>query len=165
MPSQLVITYLDYGGEKSTTGIASSEITAANYAARVGEMTSLVAGINTITLGARYKTAFTTVITPGTSTPPTDKNAQRENKWLVTYQDSQSYLDPGPNTVPNPGFGKVFNIELPCADLSLLEPGTDIVDLFDPAVSQFITPFEVFARSPYGGTVTVLQIRHVGRAL
>lgn len=94
--------------------------------------------------------------------------AQREEKWLCTYEDVSEYLDPPLNTVPNPGYHKIFNLELPEADLSLRTGNHDIVFSKgsvpdNAAFTTLETEFNDVVRSPYGGNASLLEVRAVGR--
>jgi len=162
---QANIRFIDYNSESSTTSVITANLTAANYAAQLAKFQTLVAAIEGISEGALNQSQLIAFTARGTATPPIAPTAQREKKWLVTYEDNQQYLDPPTNAVVNNGYGKVFNVEIPCAALILLQPNSDLADLSLPLVATFVTAFEEFALSPYGGTVNVLQIRYVGRAL
>ncbi len=97
----------------------------------------------------------------------TDPNANREEKWLVTWEDTSPFLDIL-NTVQNSNYLKIFNTEIPTADLSLrvnnqaivwTEGGVNNVAVFDP----FVAAFEALGRSPSGGAINVLKIEDVSR--
>lgn len=91
-------------------------------------------------------------------------NAQRELKWNVTYEDVQEFLDPGTDTVPNPGFGKLYNLELGTANSSALDPGTDILAPTSTEWSAIDTFFQnVPILSPTGGETALRRVRLVGR--
>jgi hypothetical protein len=78
--------------------------------------------------------------------------AQRELKWLITYQGDSS--------------GKLFSIEIACPDITdNIVPATDLADLASTDWAAWVTAFEDFARSPddLAETVTVVSARLVGR--
>lgn len=162
---QANVRFIDYNSEGSTVTVTTENLTAATYAAQLTKFQTLVAAIEGVSEGALNQSQLIAFTARGTATPPVSVTAQREKKWLVTYEDNQQYLDAPTNTIVNNGFGKVFNIEIPCAALVYLRANSDLADLSAPAMAAFVTAFEAFALSPYGGTVNVLQIRYVGRAL
>ena len=79
----------------------------------------------------------------------TNPEAQRENKWLVRYHDTA---------------GALYSIEIPTAKLSLLDAGTEFLDLTGTEAAAFVTAFQAGAVSPTDGSaVTVDSIQFVGR--
>lgn len=148
-----VFTYLDNSNEKSAVRIYNGPINAGTYAGYVTAYGALETALSAITLGTLAQRSVNTSTTIVSQTAPSDENAQRERKWLVTYQGDTSL--------------KKFQMEIPTADLSgtHLLPNTDLADLTDADIAAFVTAFETIARSPdsESETVTVLSMRHVGR--
>lgn len=159
------VRFLDHSGESSTVSVITENLTAGNFATRLTQFTNLIAALEQVSLGTVNQSTLTAFTARGSAILPVTANAQREVKWLVSYQDTQQYLDAPTNTIVNNGYGKVFSIEIPCADSTLVKVNTDQADLQQSEWGAFITAFEAFALSPYGGTVTVLGARLVGRAL
>lgn len=149
----------DHDGERAGTTVLWSPVDETNFVAAFANMQILQARIDALTLGtlAERTVTFRTRLSNAAATNP---QAQRETKWLVTYEDVTAELAAG---VPNPGFGKIFTLEIPCADLSLLKANSDEIDYSNAAFTNFKTTFEAHARSPYGGAVRILNMRHVGR--
>lgn len=147
-----VLTYLDHSGEKSAVRVYNGPINAGTYAGYVTAYGALEAALQNITLGTLHQRMVNTATTVVSQTLPTVQ-AQRERKWLVTYEGDTSK--------------KLFHLEIPCADLSgtHLVPNTDLADMTDSAIIAFVDAFETIARSPDSDseTVTVLRMRHVGR--
>jgi len=146
-------TYLDNSGEKSNVRLYNGPITnltIAGYVTAWGAVEAALANITLGTLHQRIVNASQTVIAQAL---PADTDAQRERKWVVTYQGDTSM--------------KLFRFEIPTADLSgtHLLPNQDVADLEDADIAAFVTAFEDIARSPdsENETVTVLSIRHAGR--
>lgn len=164
MPDVAFLNRRDYGREITTMKVNTTDLTAGNLTAQLALATALVAAADDITRGITANSQLT-ILTPGTPTPPTDPLAQIETGWLIFYNDTQTFLDPGPDTIPNPGFGKPFQLYWPCADYSgthLLE-GEDFADLVDDAdVAAFVAAFEAYVRSPYGGTIAISAIQVSG---
>jgi len=166
------ITYQDYGKETSTVSWHVQEITALNFSAITQNIDELRVSFNNPTLGTIRSLGFTRTfddlgVTP---VPPTNAFAQRETKWLVTMRDTKRFLDLL-NTISNPGFGSLFSIEIPTANLVLLPPGVEVMDLQSEAA--LVASIETNVKSkdnanaPAGvndtAYVKVLSIRHVGR--
>lgn len=157
-------TIEDYDGETSRASVNIGPLTAGNFTAKRAALDAYKAALPGIILGEIRRTNINETFSESTAAI-TDKNAQRETKWLVTLIDDTQFFDVG-NTINNPGFGNLFNIEIPTADLSLLANNQDELDLTDPAVAAVVTALEGVANSPTGGdTVRVVKIKHVGRTL
>jgi hypothetical protein len=87
----------------------------------------------------------------------TDPLAQREIKWKVTVSDTTGE--------------KYVAMELPCADLSILENGSKylvkqgqvVVTGAATEVQAFVDAFEAVATDRFGNALTVWSIEQVGR--
>lgn len=157
-------TIEDYDFEKSKTGVNIGPLTVTNFTAKRAAIDDLKAAIPGIILGEIRQTNINETFAES-SDPVTDTSAQREAKWLVTLRDVTQFFDVG-NTINNPGFGDLFSVEVPTADLSLLDNNTDMLDLSVTAVAAYVTALEAVANSPTGGNeCEVVSIRHVGRNL
>jgi len=138
------------GAEKSTWAFWTATLTAANFVAQTGLIADLFTAALDITLGAQSGTnqmASSTVSSVNVTNPV----AQRENKWLVRYHDSQ---------------GTKFTLEVPTADLSLLDQGTEFLNLADGGpIAAFVAAFEAVVKSPDDPSyaTTVDSIQFVGR--
>lgn len=167
MTSQGYLSFLDHSGESSAASFITGDITAVSLPGFLTQWGDLRTAIEGITLGTIQEEAAYVFKTRLSNTKPTDQNAQRERKWLVTYEDNLPFFDDPVNAIPNAGYRKVFNIEIPTADASLLPANleTEQVDITGTEMAAFVTAFEAIARSPYGGTVNVLKIELVGRNL
>jgi hypothetical protein len=149
--------------ELSSMGINPGPVTSVNYDAKRDALDDLKAVWGNLSLGVVRKINLTISTTESTA-EVTDKNAQRERKWLVTYRDNTEFLDVG-DTIENPGFGKLFQTEVPCAKLSLLDQKSDELDLAATGVPAWIAAFEAVQNSPTGGNeIEVISIKHVGRS-
>lgn len=156
---------IDYDSERSNTSFTTGNITAVSIAGALTQFGALRTAIDGIILGTISTETLKVFETKLSNTPPASKQAQRETKWLVVYEDNQAFFDPPTNAIPNEGYKKVFTFEIPTADLSLLVTNTDLMEIGSGAGATFKTAFEAIARSPYGGTTTILEVRHVGRNL
>jgi len=137
------------GAEKSTWGVWGATLTAANFTAQQGLISALYTAALDLTLGSQAATSELAVSTQA-AVENTNPLAQRENKWLVRYHDADSTK---------------FTVEIPTADLSLLDTGTEFLDLTGTEAAAFVTAFEAYAKSPDDPTLatTVDSIQFVGR--
>jgi len=145
------IQITDYSNEKSTFQVNSIVLNAGNFAAQSTAAAALVGTVEDLTIGEITKQTLNQIVLDAPAVP-TDVYAQRELKWLVTYQGDVS--------------GKLFSIEIACPDITgNIVPGTDLADLASTDWAAFVTAFEAYAKSPDNGTeaVTVTGARLVGR--
>jgi len=165
MPGGAYFTYRDNSGELSTISIATRTITAANLAAIQAQIATLQTAMGGMLIGRLVESGLYVNRTRLANANAASQYAQRETKWLVTYEDATEFLDAPANTISNNGFRKVFTAEIPTADLGGVEMFDDgeKVDLTGVKAVAFITAFEAVAVSPYGGNANVLRIEHIGR--
>jgi len=137
------------GAEKSNWGAWISTLTAGNFVAVTGAVSTLLTATLGITVGAQAAEKIEAT-SAQSAVVVTDPLSQRENKWLVRYHDSASTK---------------FSLEIPCADLSLLSLGTEFLDLTVTAVADFVTAFQNVVKSPDDPSLSVLvdSIQFVGR--
>lgn len=149
--TRAAVTYRDYSREASSVSVRGIEITAANFDAQWAMIHNLQLAITSLTLGVVQAEGF--VLKERLSNQaPSNGAANRETKWLVTYEDDVTYAQ--------------GTYELPCADVeteTLRLANTDIADLTDALWIQFISDFEDYARSPLGNAVSVVKAIMVGR--
>lgn len=164
MPDKLGFSILDYSGETGKFMVNVPTLTAANFAAQQTLYDDFQAAVLQIIAG-NFKQRDALQVQRISQTLPSDPTAQREFKWVVTYEDNTEFLDAPTNTVPNPGYKKPFDVEIPTADVAgtTMTPNTDLVDLTVAPIPAFIIAFEALVKSPYGGAANVLQIRLAGR--
>jgi len=144
-------TYVDYGtpGEKSSYSFTIADLSAANFAATAGALTTLFTNIAALLIGSPVSRRTIAVSQEVAASPVTDPLAQRENKWLVRYHDTSA---------------RKFTLELPTADLSLLDTNSEFLDMTGTEAAAFKTAFEAIAKSPADqSAVTVDSIQFVGR--
>jgi hypothetical protein len=158
---------MDRSRERSAFSFLTGDVTAVSLPGLLTQFGALRTATDAIILGVIQEEAQYVFKTKLSNSVPVDPNAQRERKWLVTYEDTTQLFDDPVNAIPNAGYRKVFNIEIPTADASLLPTDieTDFVSLAQAAIAPWVTAFEAIARSPYGGDVNVLTIEMVGRNL
>lgn len=157
-------TLIDHSNEETRTSFYTGNITAASLPGTLTQFGALRTAIEGITLGVVAKESLKVFDTTLANVPPSDENAQRERKWVVSYEDSLAFFDDPVNAIPNAGYRKKFTLEIGTADLvGRLLPNSDQADMTDPQIVAFVTAFEAIARSPYGGTVNVLGLTAVGR--
>lgn len=143
--SKVVMPFIDYGGENSTAKLyVDSAILDAS-------ITAIVGAVDGVTVGGRQDAKLVQEVTKdaGTPGPAVSPLAQREVKWLVRGTDSVN--------------GKSVQIELPCADLSLLTGGSDFLALGGTEAAALVTAIETYGLSIDGNAITVSSIEFVGR--
>lgn len=143
--SKVRMPFIDYGGERSAATVhVDSAITD-------GNITVVVSAVDGVTLGNRQTAVFVQEVNKdaGTAGPAASPLAQREVKWLVRATDSVN--------------SKNVQIEIPCADLSLLSGGTDFLDLGGAEAAALVTALETHVLSIDGNPITVNSIQFVGR--
>lgn len=156
----------DYDNEKSGVSVhlANIGIAGATYASETQNLDEIKDAILDVILGEVRETTITDVFTES-SAVVTDQNAQRELKWAVMYRDTSQFLDVA-NSVPNQAFNRIFKLEIPTANPALLDPtAKDRMDITTAATPGLAlkNSLEANMRSPYGGTITVLEVILVGR--
>lgn len=158
----------DHNEEGSGTSFLMEDVTDANYNGVMGDLETLRTVIDGVTRGVVRLYGWSQDFF-GIASTPANPDAQRETKWLVSYRDTTEYLDEL-QTIRNSGFQKVFSLEIPTADLSLLRPNSDELDITTPGSPglALVTAIEAYIRSPYNveafaPTIEVINVRHVGR--
>lgn len=157
---------LDNSRETSSFSLATGEVTAASLPGLLTEVGALRTAIEGITLGVVSQEKLLVFDTNLSNSPPASALAQVETAWLVTYEDILPFFDDPVNAIPNEGFGRLFTLTIPTAEIGAagrLAANSDEAVLTEAGMAAFVTAFEETARSPYGGTVNVVSIRHVGR--
>lgn len=157
---------LDYSREKKAFSVRTGDVTAVSLPGLLTEVGALRTAVENITLGVVSDEALVAFDTNLSNTPPASPLAQVESGWLVRFEDNLPFFDDPVNAIPNEGYGRIFTLTIPTAELATagrLLPNSDIADLTETGMAAFVTAFEATARSPYGGTVNVVEIRHVGR--
>lgn len=144
----------DYDGEVGSFRVNVAVLSAANFDAQAALRSSFTVALANIVGGNSDHFAIGNTY-PGLEQgqPSDDPLDQRELKWLVQYHDTTT--------------NKKYRCELPCADLSQLDPddrkNANIGDA--GAVDGFITAFEAYVLSEAGNAVEVDEITLVGRNL
>lgn len=145
------VTVMDYGREKSTVKLPTGPINAATIVSVSAQALALRTAMANISRGSFTSERLVAYDNNLAGAAPGSVEAQRESKWLVTYEDSASH--------------RLARCEVPCALLTLLKADSDEADYADPAISAFTAAFEALVVGPDGGSSNVLTIRHVGRNL
>lgn len=166
-----IVQIEDYDGEISTTSFHLQNIdqTGSNYGSVTQDLDELKDAILGVTVG---EVRFTEIMKrfPESVAAVADQNAQRERKWLVVMRDTLQFLDVA-NAISNPGYQKLFTVEIATADPQFLVANTDLMDVSAGAGLTLHDELEANARSPWNNnpeaTITptqeVVEIRLVGR--
>ena len=145
------LTFIDFSKEKASMGFYFGSITALTIGAFLTEYAALRDATNVITLGNLTADKWSGDVTRYSNAAPTDVNAQRERKFLVTYEDTATLAR--------------YHLEIPTADLTgRMVAGTDLVDLTNAGIAAWVTAFEAMCKSPDGNPANVLEMRAIGRA-
>ena len=166
MPGRLGFQMIDYSREKSGFSMATGEVTAVSLPDLLTEVGALRTAIEGITLGNVANESLNVFDTNLTNAAATSPLAQVESCWLVTYEDELPFFDDPVNAIPNEGYGRQFTLTIPTAEIATagrVLANSDQANLAETGMAAFVTAFEETARSPYGGTVNVIGIKHVGR--
>jgi len=152
--STMFLTWQDFGREKSTQRLTTVDLTAANFDAQVTARGNLLSATTAMVMGTLNRQGYGDV-TISSNTPPVSVEAQREKKWLVTYEDTVT--------------GKLYQTEIPTADLGAdhLQVNTDNADFNSSDWIAYIAAFEAVVRAPDdpSHTVNVIRAEFVGRNL
>lgn len=138
--------FIDYSNEKSAVAVyVADAITDANALL-------LNAGLTGMSLGTNQKASvlLNRKIFTGVNTPPSNKGAQRELRFLCRYTDTVTQ--------------KEYSFSIPCADFDLTGNNTDMVDLSAGPGLTLKTRFETHCVSELGNPVTLNSIELVGRS-
>lgn len=147
MPGKFEKVYWEYGtlAKPSRVEVWTAELNAGNFTAQETLRAAFEAACDAISLGNSGTETKIASIIPVVKNPSTNPAAQRENKWLITMEET--------------GTGNPFTFTVPCYDSNLLS--TDGVNM-DPASTEYadmVTAAEAYARSNDGNTGTVRSIK------
>lgn len=160
---QYNLSVRDHQGKIGTTSVLTGAVTAISLPGLLTQYGNLRTAIGALSIGVLANEnahVFDTILS---QVVPTADFAQRGMKWLVQYHDNTEFFDAPLNAIPNGGYLKPFSIEIPCANLALLNDETDELDIAVVPASNFVTAFQAIGRSPYGGTVVVDNIKKASR--
>lgn len=144
-----VVRFHDYDGEPSSVTFPAADLTAANFDAQVAALASLRTALEgvAVDLQTGHFIGNDYVIVEGSAARADSPLAQRENKWLVRYHDSNG----------------AYTLTIPCADLTVLDPNNrGFMQIASGAGATFVSAFEAYVNQG-GGSVTVDSVQFVGR--
>ena len=127
-------TLVDFSNEKAVTSVY---VAAYNVITNPNLLTTLIptyrAALADITLCEITSSNLNWFNTKFNATLPTDPNAQREDKWLVRYQDNVNFA--------------LYRVEIPGAKRSIgMLPGTDLLDLTGAEAVAYVDAFQAMAQ-------------------
>lgn len=173
MASNYSQSIIDYDGQTGITGLQFTELTVGNFTAVLTKLGTLRDAMSELYLGDLVNTQVSIMHRYSSGDVPSNNDlAQRGNKWRVIVRDTSEWANPPTNTVPNYGFGKTFDFEIPTADLTLREANSDViytqsgggVGAKETEIEAFVAAVEDVWLSPYGGAGTVVKIEAVTRS-
>jgi len=139
------------GDVQINTGLVTA-LTLPALLTQIGALRTAIDGITIGVLANESQTVFDTILSQDV---PTDQNAQRGNKWLVSYHDNTQFFDAPVNAIPNDAYLRKFRVMIPTADNTLLADNSRFLDLTVNPGLAFKTAFEAMAKSPAGGSVVI----------
>lgn len=144
------VTFIDQSGKSSVQRLASITLTALNFNAQAAAAGLLLADTVVLSKGTLTKSLLGNLQSTTNPALPAAP-ASRSNKFAVTYIDTTS--------------GDTYTTQVPVADPSAVTflAGTRLVDLGVAPASTYKTDFEAFVQSEEGHSVTIKQMRWVGR--
>lgn len=146
------LTFWDFDSERASVGCFTEVVNDTNYPTIDAALDDLRVAIEAVSLGVvksegRYYEYTTSIITP-----PSDENAQREDKWLVSGHDDTQELP--------------WKMEIPCADDSLLSAvNRKSMDPESAEYAALVAAIEAVAVNNNGNAIVVDSITRVGRNL
>ncbi len=152
MAGKLLLTYADYGGEKSSFQIPLLDYTAVNFDANEILVNDLVNAVDALTLGLEVKQVRSHSSSGTGSGNSSNVNAHRELKWLITFSDDVT--------------GKQYQREMPAPLLNantLLQDIGGNANVGDALWTTFIAAFEAAVVSEDNNAVSFVSARYVGR--
>lgn len=154
--SMLGYSFIDASGESSTMEFNAVEYNVTTFPDYLNAIGDFRDSLLLISGGSLRQEKMSLFITRYNAVKPTDRNFQRERKWLVRYQDNVTF--------------NLYRLEIPCGRVTGTG-GLPLVDDRDFAILThvdwvaWIADFVQVARSQDGNPVTVLDAKLVGRNL
>lgn len=133
------IPVTDHANKKATVSLPVPDaITDVN-------LTDMFGAVDGMTIGNMGQSSLdiSTKKDAGPGGKPSNPDAQREYKWLCKFHDATTLAE--------------HELEIPCADLSLLAAGTENMDLSAGNGQAFKTAFDANVVSPLTGNAVVLD--------
>lgn len=155
MTGKMTLTLLDFSNEQSTIQLYTPVLNAGNIADYTndtvgGALGNMRVAISALTLGNHLRRSVVATLISDVGELPTDPNAQRERKALVTFRDTVT--------------GKLGSLTIPCFNMVGAESGTDILDIDLPQWVAFRALLEANHPSDVGNPIQMITAKHVGRA-
>ena len=149
MTDKIYMPVLDNSDDQSTVGIFSQpEGVFPDIPTYNGKIQALYDAVDALSIGtmvSAYVVNHVDKIT-GSKTPPTNKFARRENRFVCKYTDTVTL--------------KQYSFSIPCADLDLTTG--DVVDLASAEGLALKAAFEDIGQSELGNAVTLDAIEYRG---
>lgn len=144
--------WIDNSNERTRTQIyvARYASTGLDYTAINAGIETLRSDLDTLTLLNETKVSVGTVVHSATPTPPASVLAQREHGLRFTCVDNVN--------------GKSYRFDVPGVDETTYRtPGTDVCDLTQTDIAQFVSDYNGFGYSPDGNLGTIVSARFYGK--
>lgn len=146
--SKVNLTYLDRDNEASTVGVHGVALSAANFAAQMALIDSLVTAIGDVTLSSLQKDSRVAVETKFAPSVDTDPYNQRGIKWLVRAADVNG--NPVSFHIPGANISTTLGILI-----------GEKMDLTSTEGAALVVAIEAYVRSNDGEAVVVSEIVYI----
>jgi hypothetical protein len=143
-------TYIDQSGKSSVQRLGNVVLNAGNIAAQISAFNALLIATNNMSAGTNTKALIGNLYSSTPTLPSAP--ASRSDKFAVTYVDGTT--------------GDQYTTQIPVAKISGVTflAGTRLVKLDDAGVAAaYVTAFQAYVLSEDANSVTIKQIRWVGR--
>lgn len=150
--SKVTLSYLDFSGETSRTGLYFADPSGAafDWASLAAAIDAVNDAIEAVTLCTRGSELISVTLASPATPYPTDEDAQRESGLRVFYQDQVN--------------GRKGNFTIPGPDKSLMAvTGTDIADWGGTEMAALETALEANVKSRDGNAIQITHGRIIGR--
>jgi hypothetical protein len=110
---------------------------------------AILAAAMALSLGTAGKSSLVvdTTLAVGSNVRPVGTEIQKESRFRVGFTDNVT--------------GKPYSFTIPCADLSLMDPGTEEVPLTGTEAAALVTALQTNGRSELNNLITVNSIKYV----
>jgi len=148
----------DVSHESSSMEVYTGAVTAVSIGGFLSDLGDLQVATAALTIGTVRQQSWTGDLTTVSNDWPTDPAAHRENKLLVTYQDTVTE-EPFTLTIPTIDFTKL--VFIPFAGDNVYFEGANA----SAELAAWTAAFEAIGRAPNNDqhTIEVISARYVGR--
>lgn len=152
MPAEMRLSVRDYAKKLGKTTLRFATVTAANHDAVNTGMTAVRNAIDAVVVGVIAREDRVMAANEISAANPTDKDAQRGAKWLVSYADLNNPLGSG-------------SFEIPCPDSTFKATNSNDMDLESTEGAALVEALEDNLVSRLGNPIQVTKVTFVTRSI